>query len=527
MKLTACPMDCFDACEIVYTNGTCKPSDNYITNKKLCKNFAYLLQEENIIDKDLDTTLQKVVSKLQEPNKNILYYKGSGNMGMMQSIPKKFFDKIGATIAEGSICDGSGEAGIEMGRMYNINPSIDDLQKSEVILVWGRNLTQTSAHIYRLIKNKTFITIDPVRTKIADKSDVFLQIPPKGDYLLAKLFQQALDNKDINIDDLKSLNITEQQFNKTVNMLTNNKVSVMLGVGAQKYKEGSTIFHEIDKVCDKLNLFDGKNTGVWYLANSAFPFKDKISINPSKTCSYADVKFDDYDIVFIQGANPVISAPDAQSIIQSLKNTFVIFMGTTANETSIYADIIIPAKTFLQKKDVRLSYGHDEITHCEICEENDEAISEYELTSYLYDAFKLEDLIQEDEFLGFFKRKDNDKPNIKFISHETENVEVLDMNKDDFFLITSKHTDTLNSQFKYDEYAYVHPNKGFIDNQVVTISSKVNTIQIKVKNDERLYENSILIYAGNKQVNKLTSNELSTCGTNATFQDIKLTIKAS
>ena len=53
MKLTACPMDCFDACEIVYTNGTCKPSDNYITNKKLCKNFAYLLNEENIIDKDL------------------------------------------------------------------------------------------------------------------------------------------------------------------------------------------------------------------------------------------------------------------------------------------------------------------------------------------------------------------------------------------------------------------------------------------------------------------------------------------
>jgi len=525
MKFTACPMDCFDACEIVYTNDMCKPSDNYITNKRLCKNFAYLLKEENLVDTNLANTLQKVVEKLQQPKQNILYYKGSGNMGVMQSIPKKFFEKIGATFAHGSICESSGEFGIELGRKHVVNPTIEELIESEVILVWGRNLTQTSAHIYRLIKDKKFITIDPVKTKIANKSDVFLQIPPKGDYLLAKLLQQALDNKDIKIDDLKSLNITQEQFNKTVSLLTNNKVSVMLGIGAQKYKEGASIFHEIDKVCDKLHLFDSKNTGVWYLSNSGFPFDNKISVTPSKTCGYADVKFDDYDIVFIQGANPVISAPNTQHIVDSLKNTFVIFMGTTKNETAQYADIIIPAKTFLQKKDVRLSYGHDEVVYCEICEENNDAISEYELTSHLYDAFGFEGLLKEDEYLDCFKEKVHEKPKIKFISQETKNVELLDIKENEYYLLTSKNTDTLNSQFKYDEYAYIHPSKGFEENQIVTISSKVETIQIKVKNDKRLYENSILIYAGNKQINKLTPNELSDCGTNAIFQDITVTVK--
>jgi anaerobic selenocysteine-containing dehydrogenase len=524
MKLTACPMDCFDACKVVYNDGTCKPSDDYITNKKLCKNFAYLLQEKNIIDKDLDATLKKVVDKLKQPNQKVLYYKGSGNMGVMQKIPMQFFEKIDATFASGSICDASGEAGIEMGRKYNVNPSIEDLQSSEVILVWGRNLTQTSAHIYKLIKNKIFITIDPVKTPIAKKSEVFLQIPPKGDYLLAKLLQKTLDNENIDIDDLNKLNITQEQFTQTIKLLTNKKVSVMLGVGAQKYKEGAAIFHAIDKVCNKLNLFDGKNRGVWYLANSAYPFDNKISVNPTKTCSYADVKFDDYDIVFIQGANPVISAPNTQYIIESLKNTFVIFMGTTANETSKYTDIIIPAKTFLQKKDVRLSYGHDELTFCEVCEENDYAISEYELTSYLFNEFGFDGLLSEDEYLDCFKAKINDKPNIKLIEQDTNNVELLDLKDDEYYLLTSKNTDTLNSQFKYDDYAYVHPSKGFVDNQLITISSKIDSIQIKVKNDERIYSNSILIYAGNKQVNRLTSNELSNCGTNATFQDIKLTI---
>ena len=151
-------------------------------------------------------------------------------------------------------------------------------------------------------------------------------------------------------------------------------------------------------------------------------------------------------------------------------------MGTTANETSKYADIIIPAKTFLQKKDIRLSYGHDEVIFCELCEENDYAISEYELTSYLFKEFGFEGLLSEDEYLNCFKTKINDKPDIKFIEQDTKNVELLDLKDDEYYLLTSKNTDTINSQFKYDEYAYVHPSRGFIDNQLVTISSKIDSI---------------------------------------------------
>ncbi|MGB5866988.1 MAG: molybdopterin-dependent oxidoreductase, partial [Arcobacteraceae bacterium] len=347
----------------------------------------------------------------------------------------------------------------------------------------------------------------------------------KGDYLLAKLLQKALDNKSVDESDLQKLNITKEQFDKTIDLITQNKISTMIGIGAQKYKEGAFIIHEMDKVFNKLKLFEGRNTGVWYLGSGAYPYENKISVTPTNTCSYADIKFDDYDIVFIQAANPVISAPNSKYIIESLKNTFVIFMGTTANETSQYADIIIPAKTFLQKRDVRLSYGHDEVTFCEICEENPYAVSEYELTAYLFQELGLSGLLSEDEYLDCFKTKVREKPDIKFIEHETKNVELLDMKDDEYYLITSKHTDSLNSQFKYDEFAYVHPSNGFSDNQLVTVSSKIETIQIKVKNDEKVYKNSILIYAGNKQVNRLTSNELSDCGTNATYQDIKLTVK--
>ncbi len=524
MKETACPLDCFDGCKVIYKDNLCKPSNDYITNGKLCKAFAYLTKEKNIIDTNLSDTLQKMVQKLKEKNKKILYFKGSGNMGVMQHIPKKFFEKIGATFAVGSTCEASGEIGIEKGRKYNVNPTLDELLQSEVILVWGKNFTKTSNHIYNLVKDKIFITIDPVKTQIASKSKIHLQIPPKGDYLLAKILQQVLENKDFNNSDLKKLNISKEQLDKTIELLTTKKVSVMLGIGPQKYKQGSDIFHEMDKVFDKLNLLNGKNTGVWYLSNSAYPFDNKITTIPTNTTTYADVKFDDYDIVFIQGANPVISSPNINFIIDTLKNTFVIYMGTTLNETSHYADIIIPAKTFLEKKDVRLCYSHDEIHFCEVCKENDKAISEYELTDYLFKEFGFDGLLSEDEYLNCFKTIVHQKPEIKFKEFETKNVELLDIKEDEFYLLTSKSTDTINSQFKYDKYAYIHPSHNFKDYETITISSKIGSIKIEVKNDDRLYKNSILLYAGNKQVNILTSNELSDCKTNATFQDIKLKI---
>ncbi len=518
-------MDCYDSCRVEYKDGACKPSYDKITNGKLCAKFAFMNQEEKLEDMHLLVTLEKMAQKLKEPNKKILYYKGSGNLGVMQNITKRFFETIKATIATGSLCENAGTEGINLGRDFSVNPTIKELEQSEVVLVWGRNLTETSKHIYRLIEDKIFITIDPMKTNIASKSEVYLQIPPKGDYLLAKIMQNALDGKDIDEKSLDVLNITAKQFNEMINLLKTKKVSVLLGVGAQKYKEGASIFHEMDKVFDKLGLFNGKNTGVWYLGDSKYAFEDKINITATNTCTYPDVKFDDYDIVFIQGANPVVSAPNTGEIIKSLKKTFVIFMGTAKNDTSKYADIIIPAKTYLQKKDVKLSYGHDEINICEVCEENENAISEYELTSYLFNAFNLDGLLSEDEYLYGFKKMIRGKPDIAFKPIETRNVPMLNLKENEYYLLTSKSKNTLNSSFKYDEYAYVNPKIGLQDGDKIKISSIDGNIDIKIKNDNSIYDNAILIYAGNKQVNYLTSNDVSEYGDNATLQDVKLVLE--
>ena len=52
--------------------------------------------------------------------------------------------------------------------------------------------------------------------------------------------------------------------------------------------------------------------------------------------------FSFYDLVFIQGANPVVSAPNTQRVIDGLKKSFVVYFGTALNDTCEYADLIIP-----------------------------------------------------------------------------------------------------------------------------------------------------------------------------------------
>jgi len=524
-KTTACPMDCFDACEVIYQNGVCKPSSTHkITKGSLCKPFVYLTQEETLKDKNLSTTLQELVKVLKQKDKKILYYKGSGNMGVLQNTPKIFFDKLQATIASGSLCDEAGDTGIILGRGVNVNPPIEELLNSEIIVVWGRNLTVTSRHIYKLIKNKTFITIDPHNTKIAKKSKLFLQIPPKGDYTLIQELNKALNSEKLDEKILDKLNISKEQIYKLIDMLKGKKVSFLLGLGFQKYKEGAAITHEIDKFASNFKVFDGINKGVWYLSNSHYPYENKIAINPSKTDIYPSIDFSSYDIVFIQGANPVVSAPNTAKIIEGLKKTFLIYMGTTFNDTASYANIIIPAKTFLQKEDVRLCYGHDEVIHCEVCEQTNDAISEYDFTSYMMNAFNFKEFLKQDEYLQPYSKLAKEKPQIKFTLHNIEEIPLLDIKEDEFYLLTSKYEDTINSQFKYNNYVYINPCNNYKDEDEIIISSKYGKIKAKLKNDPNVHPKALLFYAGHKYVNYLTPDSCSDMGSNAIFQDVVLKI---
>lgn len=99
-NLVACPLDCYDTCQgYVDEKGNIKgSSDHLVTNKKLCVNFANLLKEDFLKtafykneEVNLDEALDVLVERLENTSSDkTLFYKGAGNLGVMQNCVKTF-----------------------------------------------------------------------------------------------------------------------------------------------------------------------------------------------------------------------------------------------------------------------------------------------------------------------------------------------------------------------------------------------------------------------------------------------------
>ncbi len=580
-KSVACPLDCFDACEAIYENKKCKGNKEHkVTNGKLCVNFANLLKEDFLKESylnpektlaknltadqkiklekiSLDKSLDILVEKLEntEPSKTI-YYKGSGNLGLMQSSPKTFFSKYGATFTKGDLCEGPGSNGLNKGRKHSSNPPIQNLIDSEIIIAWGRNFSITSPHMYNLVKDKTFITIDPIKTPIAKKSELHLQINPKTDYELALLLTRFAYMEDMEDEEFiqnhghgadwffdlakqrpvvsyeETTGVSLNDITKFYELIKGKKVSIMLGLGVQKYYEGSQITRVIDSYAAYIGLHNKSAGGVWYIGDSTNGYENKFEVKPKKTVSLPEVDFASYDLVFIQGANPVVSSPNTQRVIEGLEKSFVVFYGTTLNETSRYADLIIPSSDFLSKKDIRISYGHELKAISNVVIKKDEnTISEYELTQYLNNAFSFEKIKEEDEILDYYKNA-----RVEGISKiETfefiEEIEIDNLyeskKEDEYYFITAKRKENLNSQFNSDDSVYLHPKSGFKTGDKVILSSKYGKAFFLVSINEDIKEDCAFCFAGNKNSNYLSNHKSDEEADSAMFQEVLIHIELS
>ena len=558
-------MDCYDACQGQVVDEYVKGSkENIVTNGKLCINFANLLKERNLENAvfegqiiSLEESLNILVNKLKTstPSKT-LFYKGSGNLGVMQSAPKNFFTQYGSTLTRGSLCDGGGGAGIEAGRKNVINPPIEKLINADVIIVWGRNFSVTSSHMYNLVKDKIFVTIDPICTDIAKKSKIHMQINPKTDYELALLFTRFAHMQDFEDTEFiekfakgadwffditrnrpvvsyeATTGISLSLVNDFFDLIKNKKVAIILGLGVQKYFEGAQITRCIDSFAAYMGFHKKDAGGVWYLSDSGFGYEKQFEVKGNnKKISIPSVDFSFYDLVFIQGANPVVSHPNTQKVINGLKKSFVVYFGTTENDTCEYADLIIPSSSFLSKKDVRLSYGHElkSISH-KVKERDLNTISEYDLANYLLEQFGFNKLKSEDEIISYYE---NHKPEL--IDFETfefiEEVEIEPLYKEktneNFYFVTAKSKKSLNSQFAKDNFVYLNSDTNFKEGDNVTISSRNGSAKFIVKINDDIKSDCAFFFTGNKYANYLTPAKEDESSFSAMYQEVLVEIELS
>lgn len=578
MQKTTCPLDCFDGCSIILKeDGSLKGDKTHpITQGYLCHHLNHYASWERIKAprfKGKEISMQEALSLLVEhfnryaPAKT-LFFKGSGNLGVMQGVTKTFFAKHGSVIASGSLCDEAGDVGITQGRGANLSLSALHVMHAEVVIVWGRNPSVTNSHMLPALRGKTLIVIDPVKTDSAQKADLHLQIRPSGDLYLAlllcriihmegfedKAFIKAktenfdafleliygtpmrtwLDKTGLKLEDLALL----------LSLIRGKNVSILVGIGVQKYSFGHSVLRAIDAFAAMLGLFGKKGCGVGYLSNSGFgfysPFKVKAKTETLPTCDFSK-----YEMVFIQGGNPLSQMPSTSRVEANLaKASCVVYFGLHENETSKRAHLVIPALSFLEKEDVKLSYGHGFIGRMPKWIANENGISEYALTQYLLEAFCHEKLEEETRILeeiiasnsvekeGFLIAKTYEKlPYEEGFYTQSGRFEFLDAFEDTFddegafYLIAAKHNTGLNSQFKRDDYLYVPLCLGLKKEDRLRLVSPYGSCEYPVMPSERLREDCLLLHSGAKNANRLTPPKVSQEGECAIFQEVKVNLE--
>ena len=589
-KITACPLDCFDACVVEYKDGVLKGKSGGHTQGFLCPHLNHYKQNSRITSPryrgeeiSMDEALYKLKEMIDANYKSeLLHYRGNGNFALMQEVTDHFFAQIGAKLTDGSLCDGAGEAGILEGRGSNKNMPMSEISKSEVVVIWGRNPHTSSSHLLPLLKGKKLIVIDPIETKIAKIADLFIQIKPHTDMYLAMMIVRFLHINNYCDDDflqeyaseaeeyyeltqtvriksmLENIGVSLGQVGTILEMIVDKKVAFVCGVGIQKYKDGADVMRAIDAIAVSLGLFGKEGSGVAYLGNSKEGIESPFETT-SKRVSKVDTEFDAFKTVFIQGANPLAQMPNSQRVKQAISQTEnVVYFGLYENETSAMADLVIPAKTFLQKSDIRTSYGHNALLEMPQLQESEIGISEYDLSAYLCKAYDIE-IKPEEEYLEHFRSFaevlddgtfyvkgredipyqdgfDTDDNEFLFLE-ETEidrsaNKIILTKNRhkkrkvsSELYLITPKSPKSLNSQFQREENVYLSSELGYEVGDRVLISSSVGSIELDVVLSEALRQDTVLIYSGTAGVNNLTSSVHSYEGKNAVYQEEKVTIE--
>jgi anaerobic selenocysteine-containing dehydrogenase len=329
----------------------------------------------------------------------------SGNSGLISKYsPLRFFAKLGATFTNGGICNEGGCAGLtKLFGTYSIsNPLQINDPATDLIVVWGSDLSESNIHAYFLVKkalnDKTkLVVIDSQFTRIAKKSNLFLHIYPGTEHLLAKLLKNALIERNEcdlkflkeNVDHylllfselgnfdkralLSQIGVNLEFFQEFVDLLVRYKHHTLfiIGYGVQKDFFGGRIVQSVASIQILLGNLVKRGTGLIYSQSDFIqptlkPILDyitQISIN-SNLNEISLIKLGnalssgDYKLLFVYNFNPVSSLPNQNAFRRALlsKDLFIVVLDMFLNETTKYADIVIPAKFDLELYDIIKPY---------------------------------------------------------------------------------------------------------------------------------------------------------------------------
>jgi anaerobic selenocysteine-containing dehydrogenase len=358
-----------------------------------------------------DEALELIASKLREVQSKFgaeailpLSYGGSNGLLTQDTTDAALFRRLGASRLLRTACaapTGAANMGL-YGKMASV--SYQDYPEARLIVIWGVNPGHSGIHIMPFLKDARdrgakLIAIDPRATAVARQADVFLQVHPGTDLAVAlsihrHLFETGradaafLAAHATGAERLREKaapwtferaaavsGVAADQLRLVAEMYaTTSPAIVKCGWGLERNRNGGSAAAAVlalPAVAGKFGVRGGgysmSNSASWNLERTWLrdPEATTRAVNMNQLGRALQGQWSDdvgntpIKFLFVYNCNPAVTLPDQRRVLQGLarEDLFTVVFDQVLTDTALYADVVLPATTFLEHYDFVKSYG--------------------------------------------------------------------------------------------------------------------------------------------------------------------------
>jgi anaerobic selenocysteine-containing dehydrogenase len=356
-----------------------------------------------------ETAIATVTERLKaiaaEDPGQILPYSYAGTMGLVQgeSMSMRFFNKLGASLLDRTICASAGTAGHEITLGSRIGVDVELADEAKLIIFWGSNAITSSVHFWARAqaakrRGATLVAIDPYRSLTAEKCQTHIALLPGTDSALALglmhvLIRDGLIDRDyverhtLGFDGLREragsydpatvasiCGITAGEIESLAHLYgTTRPALIRANYGMQRARGGGMATRNIACLPALVGAFRDAAGGIFLSTSGNFTLDKQALERPDllagrspRTINMSTIGHALLDrtapvkAVIVYNSNPVAVAPDSTRVVRGFgrEDLFTVVLEHFQTDTADYADILLPATTQLEHLDVVKPYGH-------------------------------------------------------------------------------------------------------------------------------------------------------------------------
>ncbi len=361
-------------------------------------------------DEALDEIGARLAAIAARDPQAILPYSYAGTMGLVQgeSMSARFFNRLGASRLDRTICASAGGAGLQATYGAKVGMHVEYFSESDLILIWGSNSIASNLHFWTFAQQAKragakLICVDPRRTETADKCHQHIPLMPGTDGALALgLMQQLIENGWLDADYIGQYTEGWAALRERALYWTPERTAAVCGISASEVRALARDYGQAKRAAIRLNYGMQRvrgggsavrliaalpclvgawrhragglllSAGGWAsvrsdrlerpdLLQGPEPRTINMSTIGDELLRGASAQFGpQIEALIVYNSNPVAVAPQSEKVVRGFarEDLFTVVLEQFQTDTADYADFVLPATTQLEHFDVHKSYGH-------------------------------------------------------------------------------------------------------------------------------------------------------------------------